>query len=94
MRFDTSNPCSVWPPAVARLPRLVRLVIVNWLLGFVVAAVFTGLVIGFDLAGIGHLVMNVEGGWIGALLFFFLNGIVFAGVQVGVVVMAMDYDDT
>ncbi len=48
--------------------------------------------IALDVAGIGHLVTQVEGGWLGALLFFFLNGIVFAGVQVGVVVMTMKYD--
>lgn len=92
MRFDTTNPCSSWPPAVARWPRLVRLVVVNWLLGFAASAVFTALVITLDVAGIGHLVMAVEGGWLGAFLFFFLNGVVFAGVQVGVVVMTMSKD--
>ena len=92
MRFDTTDPCSTWPPVVARWPRLVRLVVVNWLLGFVASAVFTVLVIVLDVAGIGHLVTHVEGGWLGAVLFFFLNGIVFAGVQVGVVVMTMDRD--
>lgn len=92
MRFDTTDPCSTWPPAIARWPRLVRLVVVNWLLGFAASAVFTALVLGFDVAGLGHLVMHVEGGWLGALLFFFLNGIVFASVQVGVVVMTMKYD--
>jgi hypothetical protein len=92
MRFDATNPCSTWPPAIARWPRLVRLVVCNWLLGFVASAVFTVLVIGLDVAGIGHLVTHVEGGWLAALLFFFLNGIVFAGVQVGVVVMTMPDD--
>lgn len=92
MRFDTTNPCSTWPPAVARWPRLVRLVVINWLLGFFASAVFTALVIALDVAGIGHLVTTVEGGWLGAAMFFFLNGIVFAGVQVGVVVMTMSKD--
>ena len=58
------------------------------------SAIFTTLIIGLDVAGIGRLVTHVTGGWLAAAVFFVLNGIVFAGVQTGIVIMMMDYDET
>lgn len=70
-----------------------RLYICNSLIGFGLSAIFTGLVLWLDVAGIGHLVQTVHGGWLAALVFFVLNGIVYAGVQTGIVVMSMDYGE-
>ena len=75
------------------LPRIVRLYITSCLTGFALAGVFTGLVLWFNVANITHLVMQVEGGWLAALVFFMLNGIVFAGVQSGIAIMAMAEDE-
>ena len=88
-----TNPFRTRPRMIAKLPRIVRLYILHCLVGFLLAAIFTGLILWFDVAGIGHLVTHVEGGWLAALVFFALNGIVFAGVQTGIVIMMMDYDD-
>ena len=92
--MHSTNPFRHRPRAISTLPRVVRLYILHCLIGFALAAIFTGLILGFDVAGIGHLVTHVSGGWLAAFVFFVLNGIVFAGVQTGIVIMMMDYDDT
>lgn len=94
MRLMWTNPFLRNPRVLARLPRIVRLYIFHCLIGFLLSAVFTGLILWLDVAGIGHLVTHVAGGYLAALVFFVLNGIVFAGVQTGIVIMSMDYDDT
>jgi len=88
--IDLSDPFRKRPAGFARLPRLVRLYIVNAAIGFLLSGLFTALVLVTDTAGLGHLVATVEGGWLGAFVFFMFNGIVFAGVQTGIVVMMMD----
>ena len=75
-----------------RMPRIVRLYIVNCLLGFVLAAVFTALVLWLNIGNIWHLVTYVSGGWLAAGVFFLLNGIVFAGVQSGIAIMSLGRD--
>ena len=79
------------PRFLAKLPRIVRLYIFNCLIGFTLSAVFTAMIFGFNVGNIGHLVSTVSGGWIAAVVFFMLNGIVFSGVQTGIVIMSMDY---
>jgi len=92
--MDITNPFRHRPARLARLPRVVRLYILNCLFGFALSATFTALILWLDVAGIGHLVATVSGGGLAALVFFMLNGIVFAGVQTAIVVWSMDYDDT
>lgn len=91
--MSPTDPFRRHPRILARLPRLIRLYIFNCMIGFALSAVFTGAIIWMDVAGIGHLVQSVAGGKLAALVFFVLNGIVFAGVQTGIVVMSMSYDD-
>lgn len=71
------------------MPRLVRLYIASVATGFAAAAVFVALLLALDVGGLGHLVLGTRGGWIGGLMLFAFNGIVFAGVQFGVAVMRM-----
>ena len=91
--MSLTNPFQRSPKSLSRLPRIVRLVILNWMIGFGLAAVFTGMILAFDVAGIRHLVTSVDGGWLAAFVFFMLNGIVFAGAQTGIVVMMLDASD-
>ena len=79
------------PRWLTSLPRVVRLYILHSLIGFALAAVFTGLILAFDVGSIRHLVTHVAGGWLALFVFFMLNGIVFAGVQTGITIMSMDY---
>ncbi len=75
------------------MPDLIRLYIRECLLGFAIAILFSmGLVI-LNVANLGHLVSNVEGGWLAFLLLCIFNGIVFSGVQFGMTVMRMSEDD-
>lgn len=71
------------------MPELIRSYIRNVLIGWALAAVFTGLLIGLNFANLRHLVFSVNGGWIAALMLFAGNAVVFAGVQFAVVIMAM-----
>ena len=91
--MTSTNPFQHRPRALAKLPRIVRLYILHTIVGFFLSAIFTALVLWFDIVGIGRLVMQVDGGWIMGFVFFVLNGIVFASVQTAIVVMTMDYDD-
>lgn len=79
------------------MPELVRLYIRQCLIGFAMAGVFVGLLLGFDVAGLRGLVMATQGGFLAVFLLFFFNGLVFAGVQFGMTIMRMgradDHDD-
>ncbi|MEI4486760.1 hypothetical protein V8J36_11220 [Frigidibacter sp. MR17.14] len=63
------------------MPALVRLYIRSAVLGTLLAAVFTALLIGFDVAGLRHLVTTVRGGWIAVGMMILANAVVFGGVQ-------------
>lgn len=71
------------------MPQLVRLFIRNYAIGFVLALIFTGGILAFDIAHLRHLVLNVQGGYLAAFLLFFFSGIVFAGAQTGIAVFLM-----
>ncbi len=71
------------------MPELVRLYIRNIVYGFLLAVVFTGLLIWLDIAHLRHLVMAVKGGWLAIVMLVVFNTIVFAGVQFAIAVMAM-----
>ena len=76
------------------MPKLIKLYIVNVLIGFAISALFLGLVLALNLVGLRHLVLETPSGWIAGLMFFLSNGVVFAGVQFGIAVMSMAEDDT
>jgi hypothetical protein len=75
------------------MPKLIKLYIVNVAIGFGISALFLGLVLALDLAHLRHLVLETPSGWIGGMLFFLSNGIVFAGVQFAIAVMSLAEDD-
>ncbi len=75
------------------MPDLIRLYIRQTALGFVIAAVFVGMLFWFDVAGLWRLVSNSDVGLLAAFLLVVFNGIVFSGVQFGIAVMNMAEDD-
>ncbi len=90
-----TNPFQVYPRVLAKLPRIVRLYIFHCVIGFALSGVFTAAVLYTNVANIGHLVSTVEGGMLAAVVFFVLNGIVFASVQTAIVIMSLgDTDDS
>jgi hypothetical protein len=72
-----------------KMPELVRLYIRQCLIGFALAAVFVGLLLGLDVAGLRGLVLSTSGGLLAVFLLFFFNGLVFAGVQFAIAIMRM-----
>lgn len=75
------------------MPHLIRLYIRECLLGFAIAILFSMALVILNVANLGHLVSNVEGGWLAFLLLCIFNGIVFSGVQFGMTVMRMAEED-
>lgn len=76
-----------------KMPKLIKLYIKSCAIGFVLSAVFVGLLLGFDVMGLGGLVMRSDAGLVAVLVLWVLNGIVFGSVQFGIAIMGMAEDD-
>ncbi len=76
------------------MPKLVRMYIRHVLIGYALSGVFVSALLWFNVANLWHLVSMSDKGWIAVLMLFVFNGIVFAGVQMGIAVMNMaEHDD-
>lgn len=75
------------------VPKLVRLYIVNVAIGFVLSAIFVAALVWFNIAGLGHLVLETRHGWIGGLMLLVSNGVIFAGAQFAIAVMRLSQED-
>ncbi|MCU0908734.1 MAG: hypothetical protein MUF73_15145 [Rhodobacteraceae bacterium] len=73
--------------------QLVRLYIRHVAIGFALAALFTGLLLWFNVANLWHLVTHAPGGFLAVVLLVMFNGMVFSGVQFGIAVMSLADDD-
>lgn len=71
------------------MPHLVRLYLRSIVTGFVLAVIFTALLIGLDIAHLRHLVTHVSAGWLAVIMLVAFNTIVFSGVQFGISVMGL-----
>ncbi|MBZ4023430.1 hypothetical protein CKO11_13285 [Rhodobacter sp. TJ_12] len=71
------------------MPQLVRLYIRNVFYGAGLSAVFVGLLLGFNVANLRHLIFTSDIGYIALGLLFIFNTVVFSGVQFGIAVMGM-----
>ena len=71
------------------MPRLVRLYIISVAIGFAIAAAFVAALVAMDVAGLRHLILETEKGWLAGVMMFVSNGIVFAGVQFAIRIMGM-----
>ena len=74
------------------MPRLIRLLASNALIGFVIAALAVAALVVFDVARIGSLTANAERGWLVIGLLTFMLGLTFASAQMGFAVMLLPYD--
>lgn len=73
-------------------PDLMRLYLLHCAIGFVLSAVFVGLILAYDVVGLRGLVMGSDVGWLAVFLLWFFNGTVFGSVQFAIVLM-LDADD-
>lgn len=75
------------------MPDLIKHYIRHSVIGFALAAVFVSLLLYFNVANLWHLVTHTDVGILAVFLLWLFNGIVFAGVQFGISIMSMRYDD-
>ncbi|MDO5642373.1 MAG: hypothetical protein Q4G26_08335 [Paracoccus sp. (in: a-proteobacteria)] len=75
------------------MPKLIRLYIINVAIGFALAVIFTALLIGFDIAGLRHLVFADRMGFVAVFMLVVFHTVLFAGVQFAIAVMNMAEDD-
>lgn len=75
------------------MPKLVKVYIQQVAIGFLLSAVFTGILLYWNVANLRHLLLGSTEGWLGLFLIFFFNGLVFAGVQFAIRIMRMGYED-
>ncbi len=71
------------------MPKLIRLYITQVAWGFVISAVFVGVLLAFNVANLRSLITGSDVGLIALLMIWFMNGIVFAGVQFAYKIMSM-----
>jgi len=69
------------------MPKLIKLYIRNVIIGFAVAAVFVALLLALNVQGLWTLVSGSGSGVLAVFMLWFMNGIVFAGVQFAWAVM-------
>ena len=75
------------------MPKLIRFYIIHCVIGFFVAALFTAGIFWFNVANLWHLVSTSDIGVMAIIVFWVLNGIVFAGVQFAVAIMLLAEND-
>ena len=75
------------------MPKLIKLYIQQVLIGFGLSAVFTAILVYFDIGNLQRLLLGSSDGLLGLFLIFFFNGLVFAGVQFAIRIMRMGQED-
>lgn len=70
-------------------PHLIKLYARHCLIGFALSAVFVAALLWLDVGGLWHLVTHVSAGPLAVFLLWAFNGIVFAGVQFAIAIMAL-----
>lgn len=69
------------------MPELIKLVLRNAAIGFVLAAIFVGVLIWTDTGGIGTLIRQSDSGPIALFMLTFFTGLTFGSAQIGYAVM-------
>lgn len=70
-------------------PHLMWLYLRHCAIGFALSAVFVGLILWYDVVGLGGLVTGSDIGILAVFLLWFFNGTIFGSVQFAVVIMFM-----
>jgi hypothetical protein len=71
------------------MPDLIKLYIRQSIIGFAIAGAFVAMLLYFNVQNLWSLVSSSEAGILAVFLLWFMNGIVFAGVQFAWAVMSM-----
>ena len=71
------------------MPKLVRLYIHSIAVGFGLSGLLTAGLLGMDIAGLGHLVLQSDMGPVAVAMLFACFGILFSAVQFGLRIMTL-----
>ncbi len=71
------------------MPELVKLYIRHTAIGFAIAAAFVAMLLWFNVMNLWYLVTHSGSGLLAVFILWFMNGIVFAGVQFAWAVMSL-----
>ncbi len=71
------------------MPKLIRLYIRNVAIGFAISAGFVAVLLWLNVMNLWHLVTTSDAGLLVVFMLWFMNGIVFAGVQFAWAIMAL-----
>ena len=72
---------------------IMRLFFTQNLCGFGISAVFTGMLLWFNVGNLGYLVTHTEAGPLAAVLLWVLNGVVFGAAQFGICLSTLPDED-
>ncbi len=75
------------------MPKLIKLYIRSVAIGFGIAAAFVAMLLYFNVMNLRSLIFGSDVGYIALYILWFMNGIVFAGVQFAWAVMSMAGND-
>jgi hypothetical protein len=75
------------------MPHLIKHYIRHSIIGFGLSAVFVAMILTLNVANLWYLVTHTDVGFLAVFLLWLFNGIVFAGVQFGISIMLMKYDE-
>ena len=75
------------------MPKLIRLYITNVCTGFGLSAIFVGALLWFNVANLWGLISGSDVAVLAVFMLWFMNGIVFAGVQFALAVMNLAEKD-
>ncbi len=75
------------------MPKLVKLYIQQVAIGFGLSAIFTVILLYFNVANLQRLLLGSTDGLLGLFLVFFFNGLIFAGAQFAIRIMRMGHED-
>ena len=71
------------------MPALIKLYIRNVLIGFAIAAAFVAMLLWLNVMNLWSLVSTSDQGALAVFILWFMNGIVFAGVQFAYAIMSL-----
>ncbi len=71
------------------MPELVRLYVRHVVIGFLLGALFTALLLWLNVANLWHLVNATQGGALAVVMLVVFNSFVFSGVQFAIAVMGL-----
>lgn len=73
------------------MPDLIKLLLRNAALGFLIAAIFVGVLLWTDIGGVGTLVANSDMALVAVFMLTFFVGLTFGSIQMGIAIMSGDW---